>query len=767
MRKIFLLVALLANVLVYGNPTISKNDGISIEGHVFDVKTKEPIAYASIVIEGTKIGTETDLNGRFAFHNIEPGYYKLIISSVGYEKIEYEINAEKEGKTSVIIELKRTNIMMDEVVVSGSRMETKRKETPVIVNVFSEKMFEQSNAQDLAQALTLQSGLRVESTCQNCGIPQLRINGMDGPYTQILIDSRPVISSLGGVYGLEQIPVNMVDRVEVVKGGGSALFGSNAIAGTINVITKDPIYPTFSISSDIQSVGLKSYAQNFNANAVVISKDNKAGASFFQTFRKKNPYDSDGDGFSEIGKLNALSFGTRSFYKISNQQKLSFEYHTTQEARRGGNDFDKPEFLSDICEMTNHKIHSGGLNYDFFSLNGKHHYSLYSSIQYIDRDSYFGAHQDPLAYGKSKDLTYVLGGQGTNKLDKLVFLPATLVYGLEYNNDNLEDNIFRYNKKMEQSTNIFGGFAQVDGKYKDVNILVGLRLDKHNLIDQPIFSPRLNLMYSPNTNFQLRISYGTGYRAPQAYNEDLHVTQVGGLSLRTQLAEGLRPEYSNSLSLSTDYYAQLGENYQANLLFEGFYTDLKDVFAMRVISYDTSESTMIQERYNASGAKIGGVSLTAKVSYQTKYTLTIGYTYQKSRYKDTEYWSEDPDVEGTIKMLRTPDNYAYMTFNLQPIKPLNVSLSGTYTGSMKVPHYAGYITTDRLETTPKFFDLNLITYYEFNLNEDLTLQVGGGIKNIFNSYQKDFDKGSERDSGYIYGPMQPRTVYVSLKFFSK
>ena len=767
MKKIFLLVALLTNVLVYANSTFNKNDKVSIEGHVLDTKTKEPISYVNIVIKGTNIGTVSDLNGNFVFHNLETGNYTLIVSSVGYEKTEYETIVEKDKTSSIIIALKETRVMIDEVVVSGNKTETNRKETPIIVNVFSKKMFEQSNAQNLAQGLPFQSGLRVESTCQNCGIPQLRINGLDGPYSQILIDSRPIISALGDVYGLEQIPVNMIERVEVVKGGGSALFGSNAIAGTINVITKEPLYPTFSIASDIQSVGLKSYAQNFNANAVVMSKDNKAGASFFQTFSKKNPYDNDGDGFSEIGKLDAISFGTRSFYKISNEQKLNFEYHTTQEARRGGNDFDKPEYLSDICEMTNHKIHSGGLNYDYLSINGKNHYSLYSSVQYIDRNSYFGAHQDPLAYGKSKDLTYVFGGQGTNKLDKLIFLPATLVYGLEYNNDHLEDNIICYNRKMEQSTHIFGGFAQVDWKYKEINILMGARLDKHNLIDKAIFSPRLNLMYTPNTNFQLRASYGTGYRAPQAYNEDLHVTQVGGQSLITQLAQGLRPEYSHSLSLSADYYAQIGENYQANLLFEGFYTDLKDVFAMRVISYDTIENTMTQERYNASGARIGGISLTAKISYQAKYTLTIGYTCQNSRYKEIEYWSEDPEVEGTTKMLRTPDNYAYMTFNIQPIKPLNISLSGTYTGSMKVPHYAGYISNDRLETTPEFFDLNLTTFYDFKLNNDLTFQVGGGIKNIFNSYQKDFDKGADRDAGYIYGPMQPRTIYLSIKLFSK
>jgi outer membrane receptor for ferrienterochelin and colicins len=767
MRKIFLLIALFVSILAYSSPIIKENEPISIDGYVIDYKTKAPINYENIIIKGTNIGTLTNSEGYFVLHNLKPNTYKLVVSSVGYQTTEYEIKVEENQISHAKIELKETNIMIDEVVVSANREETNRKEAPIIVNVLSGKNFEQYNAQNLAQALPFQSGLRVESTCQNCGIPQLRINGLDGPYSQVLIDSRPIVSALGDVYALDQIPVNMIDRVEIVKGGGSALFGSNAIAGTINIITKEPFYPMFSIYSDIQSVGLKSIVKNFSSNAVVMTKDNRAGASFYQTYRKKNPYDNNGDGFSEIGKLDAFSFGTRSFFKITNKEKLNFEYHTIQESRRGGNDFDKPEYKSDICEMTNHKINSGSLSYDYLSLDSKNHYSLYSSAQHIDRDSYFGANQDPLAYGKSKDLTYVLGGQGTNNIDKLIFLPATLVYGVEYNNDKLEDNIVGYNRKMEQTTSIFGGFGQIQWISKYFNFLIGGRLDKHNLIDKPIFSPRLNLMYKPNTNLQLRVSYASGYRAPQAYNEDLHVTQVNGLSLRTELAKGLRPEYSNSLSFSTDYYMELSENYQANLLLEGFYTDLKDVFAMRIISYDTTENSMIQERYNALGAKIGGISLTAKLSYMAKYTLTLGYTYQNSRYKEKEYWSEDANVEGTKKMLRTPDSYGYMTFTLQPMKYYNISLSGTYTGSMLVPHYAGYIEKDRIEKTPEFFDINLTTSYDFNLSKELVFQLSGGLKNIFNSYQKDFDKGIERDSGYIYGPIQPRTIYIGIKLFSK
>ncbi|MDD4683700.1 MAG: TonB-dependent receptor [Bacteroidales bacterium] len=779
MRKILFIIALLTSFSTYaqqggghgkgqggGNP---KDDQASIEGHVFDARTKDPIAFASIGIKGTSIGTVTDREGDFILRKLQPGTYTLVITFVGYERYEQEVRVVRNRPVHAHIELKETKVMMDEVVISASRIETSKKEAPVIVNVMSEKTFQQTNAQDLSQALPFQSGVRVEYSCQNCGFSQVRINGMDGPYSQILIDSKPIMSALGGVYGLEQMPVNMVERIEVIKGAGSALYGSNAIAGTINIITKEPLTPSYSIGTDLQAVGMKAYAQNFNANAVVIGKNNKSGASFYQTFRKKSPYDHDDDGFSEIGKLDAFSFGTRSFYKLSNTQKLTLEYHTMQETRRGGNAFEQPPHLSDITEMTDHKIHSGGLNYDYISLDGNNKYSVYSSAQYIDRESYFGSNKDPKAYGRSNDMTFLLGTQGYNKIEKLIFLPASIVYGIEYSTNSLEDSIVCYNTGTKQSTNVIGAFLQSEWTAKYFRFVVGGRLDKHNLIKAPIFSPRLNIMYTPSEDLQVRASYGSGYRAPQAYDEDLHVTQVGGQSLRTKLDPNLRPEYSHSFSLSSDYYVQLSDNYQANFLVEGFYTNLKDIFALKVIDSDpgSDSNTLTQLRYNASGAKIGGLSITAKLSYQAKYTLTLGYTYQQSKYNDKEKWSEEPSVEATRKMLRTPDNYAYATLNLAPVKPMNISLSGTYTGQMLVPHYAGYIPADKLETTPHFFDLNLVASYDFKLKEDLMFQIAGGIKNIFNAYQRDFDQGIDRDAGYIYGPMLPRTIFISLKLFSK
>ncbi len=742
----------------------SSNDKVCIDGHVFDKTTNEPIPYASVALEGTKLGTTTDMDGNFLFRRLSEGQYTIVVSCVGYKKERMEVYVKANEVTHAHIELTPEAFLLNDIVVSANRNVTDRREAPVVVSVMSEKQFEQNNAQDLAQALGYQSGVRVEYSCQNCGFPQVRLNGLDGPYTQLLIDSKPTMSALSGVYGLEQIPVNMVERVEVVKGGGSALFGANAIAGTINIITKEPTTPSLNIGGDVQLLGGKSLAENFNANGAILSKDKRFGASFYQTYRNRTPYDRDGDGFSEIGALNAHSFGTKMYYNLNPQNKFKIEYHTTSEKRRGGNKFDFQPHESDICEQTEHTINALTLDYDLVSLNGLHRLNIYSSVQHIARDSYYGSYSDPNAYGKTDDLTFLAGAVANHHIKKLLFSKAVLTYGVEYSTNRLDDNFKAYNIRTEQDVHNLGAYLQSEWKSEKFNVLLGARLDKHNLLENPVFVPRVTFLYKPSQDLQLRASYSSGYRAPQAYDEDLHVTQVGGLSLRTTLAEGLKPEYSNSFALSADYYLQLGENWQANLLAEGFYTILDDVFATRVIEHDTIHSTLWQERYNASGATVVGASLTAKFAYKDIATLSAGYTLQSNRYKETEYWSEDPNVAGTDYILRSPEDYGFIGLDITAIERLNINLSGIYTGRMYVPHYAGYVSEDRLERTPRFFDLNFALSYDIKVSNGVILQAKGGVNNIFDAFQSDLDQGIDRDAGYVYGPTSPRTFYLGLKF---
>ncbi len=772
-HHILALILIIACQPAWSNSPIKP--GNRITGHIIEKGTENSIPYATIQIIGQEGGTVSDENGAFELKGLAPRKYKLRVKAMGYLTQEKEVTVSADYTIDIHFEMTEESFAMDEVVVSANRNEVSRRVAPVVVNVMNTKLFETVNSTDLAKSLSYQSGLRVENNCQNCGFPQVRINGLEGPYSQILINSRPVVSSLSGVYGLEQIPVNMIERVEVVRGGGSALFGANAVGGTINIITKDPVNNSFQVSSILSRMDGNSWEQYVGANASLVSKDNTYGIALYESYRNRNPYDRDGDGFSELGKLNMHTFGLRGYYRPTPFSRLSAEYHTTNEFRRGGNHFDLQPHETDITEQTRHVINSGGLSYDLFWNEYRHKLSFYGSIQHTDRNSYYGARQDPNAYGKTDDLTWVAGGMYVGNLSRALFAPATLTAGLEYQSNALHDVMTGYQRDMRQDVRIAGGFVQNEWKLNRFVLLAGARLDKHNLIDHPIFSPRVNLLYKPTERLQGRLTWSTGFRAPQAYDEDLHVTAVGGEGVLIRLAEGLRPEKSNSFSGSVDWTAQAG-HFQTNLLVEAFYTRLNDVFHLTDIGTDENGYS-IQERRNGSGARVYGINLDGKIAHGRDASLQVGFTAQRSRYTERTEWSKDPSVAWIKDMPRTPDYYGYFTLTAAPLKQFDCSLSGVYTGRMHVPHVAptdeipagyaySYIARDEMTRTPEFFDLNLKLSYTFVLKDHVKLQLNGGAQNCLNAFQKDLDKGTYRDSGYFYGPTQPRAFFVGIKIFN-
>lgn len=740
-------------------------EGNMISGHVIEDGSEENIPFASIIILETGEGTSSNEQGQFEFRKLRPGKYTLRVSAMGYTTMTKEITVSKEFTAVVHFRLQQEALIINEVVVSANRNEVRRQDAPVVVNVINPILFEQVNSTDLAKSLNYVPGLRVENNCQNCGFPQVRINGLEGPYSQVLINSRPIVSALSGVYGLEQIPVNMIERVEVVRGGGSALFGANAVGGTINIITKDPVNNSFQISSNFNNYGGKSWEQYMGANASLVAKDNSYGIAVYESYRNRNPYDHDGDGFSELGKTNINTFGLRTYYRPTTTSRLSLEYHTTNETRRGGNRFDYQPHEADITEQTKHIINSGGVAYDYTWNEFRNKLSFYGSVQHTDRDSYYGAQRDPNAYGKTDDLTWVAGATYNMKINKLLFAPASFVTGIEYQENRLHDIMTGYNRNMKQNVRIAGAFLQNEWEIKMFTLLVGARMDKHNLIDNPIVSPRVNLLFKPSDKLQARLTYSTGFRAPQAYDEDLHVTAVGGEGVQITLADNLEEERSNSFSGSIDWTTQLG-HWQSNILLEGFYTGLDNVFVLEDIGHN-NEGFMMKERRNGSGARVYGVNLETKFAHGKDVSLQMGITAQQSRYKQPEVWTEvDGQELTTRRMPRTPDFYGYFTLSAKPLKNFNVALSGTYTGEMIVPHYAGYIENDRMEETPDFFDFGVKLDYTFILRDHINLQLNAGVQNIFDSFQKDLDKGEFRDSGYFYGPTAPRTFFIGFKIMN-
>lgn len=760
MQYIIMIVLLVLSHPFYANSQSSPTDA-NITGHIIEKQSGKHIPYLTVSIKGTTIGCVSDESGHFFLKNLPIGTQTLIVKGVGYRTEEQQIDIIANKTLEVNFFVREDMIELDAVVVSANKNETNRKEAPVVVNVLSQKLFESTNSVCLAQGLNFQPGLRVENNCQNCGFQQVRINGLDGPYTQILLDSKPLFSSLSGVYGIEQIPTEMIERVEVVRGGGSALYGANAIAGTVNIITKEPLYNLFALSHNLTAIGGNTYDNTTNVNGAILSDDNKLGIYLYGSNRERQSYDNDDDGFSEIGVMSNTTFGFRSFYKPNQFSKLTLEYHNINEFRRGGNNFKRPPHEADIAEQAKHKIHGGGIDLKLFSKNYKHILNLYSSIQNTARESYYGAGCDTNAYGSTTDFTALAGIQYTLTMDHLIFMPATFVAGSEYTYNKLHDVMIGYQRDIKQNAKTFSGYLQNEWSNQRLSLLLGGRFDKHSLINKPIFTPRINVRYNPTKNVSLRVSYSEGFRAPQTFDEDLHIAAVNGKGLIITMSDNLKSERSRSYSTSVDLYHKFGP-VQTNLLIEGFYTQLKDVFVLEPNGTD-DKGNQIQERRNGKGAIVKGINFEGKIAPSSNIQLQAGATIQSSKYDDPVSWSENPDAEITRKILRSPDLYGYMTLNLNPTKRFSTAISGTYTGKMLVPHLAGYIVEDRLERSSDFWDMTIKLTYEIPLSRNYKIALNGGIQNLFNHYQKDFDQGAFRDAGYIYGPGLPRSYFAGIK----
>lgn len=799
----YILLALLCLTITYTHAEEPKGTDANIFGHVLEKTIQEHLPYVTLQIKGTTIGTATDETGHYYLKNLPLGEHIVEVKMMGFKTIERKIIAKKGETIELNFDMEESSIYFEDVVISADRNGNTRRLSPSLVSVLDMKTFDATNSNTLSEGLKFQPGLRVENNCQNCGINQVRINGLDGPYSQILIDSRPIVGSLGGVYGLEQIPANMIEKVEVVRGGGSALMGSSAIGGTINIITKEPLKNSAEFSHTITNFDSSGAFENNTSFNVSMLTDNRiAGMMVFGQHRTRDGYDHDGDGFTELPTLKNRSLGFRSFLKTGDYSRITLEYHNMHEFRRGGDRLDRPAHEAYITEQAEHYINGGGLKYDQSSADGKRKFSLYASAQHTDRKSYYGG-GDPatgnlpeakpgmsqeeiddlnsqiennnnrlMSYGLSTDLTYQIGAQYSHKFDHLLFMPASLTGGLEYLGSELDDVSGYRTESIRQRSRTTTAFAQNEWVNNQWSLLVGGRLDKNNMVDNLIFSPRGNIRFNANENINFRVSYSEGFRAPQLFDEDLHVNIAGGEQIVRRLSADLDAEQSQSISGSVDMYHQIA-NVNYNLLVEGFYTHLENPFV------GVKKGTEITVVNAEDGAKVYGINLEGRLDFASWLSLQLGATFQRSLYSSERKWwepenEEDKEfdkVEATREMMRTPNSYAYFVATFTPVNKFAVSLSGNYTGSMLVPHEAGegvegideFSKVNITEESPSFFELNTKLSYKFEVFKNIELELNAGVQNIFNAYQDDFDTGAGRASAYIYGPGAPRSFFAGFK----
>lgn len=740
----------------------TKRTDAHIVGHVLDKNTGKHLPFVHVTLKGTTIGTTTDKTGHFFLKNLPVGEHILVFSALGYKSLEYQIEIQPNTLQEINVELEPDVFMLEQVVVSASRAEKELKESAVQVQVIHSKQMEMQGVTNLADALSTIAGLRVEGTCQNCGFMQVRINGLEGQYTQLLIDGYPIMSALSRVYALEQIPFTMIERIEVVRGGGSALYGSSAIAGTINIITREPAGRHTYVAHQSKLIGMKSLAHSTNLYTSMVSDDARFATSIFAASQYRKHFDANGDGFSEIPFMKMLNVGLKSQYRPGTRSKMRIEYHIIDDFRRGGNKFTLPPHQTDITELAESSIHSGNISFQTFSANQKQMLKVYAAGQFINRCSYYGTQQDPNAYGNTDDWTGVIGSQHQLNTSIHERIKLTYTHGLELFVNKLIDEFPSYHRFIYQSVYNQSYFAQTEFTSSKFSFLAGARLDKHNMLNQVVLSPRTVVKYHILDALSLRAGLSTGYLAPQTFAEDLHITAVGGTGVVIVNDPELKPEFSRNYFSSLEYVFS-NKYVNALISFEGFFTSLRETFVFVEDEPDQNHNIILL-RTNASGARIKGIHSEMKLFFKNGVNISAGFTFQQGKYDEPLYWSSDAGVSPLQHIIRMPRDYGYISFEIEPLPSWQLYVSNNYTGPMYVPHYAGYIEKDTIIRTQPFHDITIQVHKMFLTVSNVQIQLSAGVQNILNSYQKDFDKGQKRDSGYIYGPTYPRTYLIGIRF---
>ena len=666
---------------------------------------------------------------------------------------------------------KDTIVNLDDIVVTATKTPKRKTNSPIIINIVNSESIRNVQACNISESLLFQTGLRVETDCQTCNYTQLRINGMSGGFSQILINGRPTFSPLMGLYALEQFPSNMIEKIEVLKGGGSTLYGSSAIGGTVNIITKIPKENSSQIEFNTHSIDRQSNDYSILGNSSIVSASKKAGVSLFVNKREREAYDYNGDGFSELPYLNNISVGANMYYMVNENQKLDFSFSSIYENRYGGEITDQnPAHLAEQSEERTHNIFAGGIDYQINFNNYDSSFITFVAYQNTDREHYTGIKPDDDAieldaflknppYGVSYVETINTGFQLNHMISPFFSGDNVLTLGVDYLHDRVFDEIPSYSYLVDQVSKGLGIFLQSDWEINQkLSLLTGLRADFHNYVDKLIYSPRASLLYKANDNLQFRLGYGTGFRAPQAFDTDLHIAFAGGGISRVNLSPNLNEEKSESFNLSLNY-DKAKENWIAGFTMDLFYNQLNNAFILQPIGQD--EFGEVFEKQNGQSAIIKGINFEARANFNRLIQIEGGYTIQSSRFDNAvEYIDEVPGIK---EFIRTPDNYGYavLTYNNYNISS---TLNYLYTGSMKVPHFAGTPNqlVDEIVTTNSFSELSL--KFNYNIPTALvSLDLYVGIKNIFNQYQSDFDLGKNRDSNYVYGPAKPRTTYFGVR----
>ena len=686
-------------LLIFSVTCSSQNN--SLTGKISD--RLENLSYANIYIQNTKFGTSSNDEGYYQIKNIPSGTYKIVVSSIGYKTKTIEITFNKDEKIIQNFSLVSDN-SLDEIVVSGNLKPVSKSASSVPVDVYSKSFFKKNPTPSIFESLQNVNGVRPQLNCNVCNTGDIHINGLEGPYTFVLIDGMPIVSGLSTVYGLTGIPQALIQRVEVVKGPSSTLYGSEAVGGIINIITKkpsnSPLLFVDSFSSSWEEINTD-IGFKYNASKKI------QGLLGINYFNYQNIIDNNNDNFTDLTLQNRISIFNKLNIERSNNKLFTIAFRYVYEDRWGGETNWNKSFRGTDLVYGESIYTSRWETFGTYELPTTENIRLQFSANGHHQDSFYGTD----SYKADQLIAF-----GQLVYNKKIKKKHDLLFGIAYRYTTYDDNTFA-TSESDGVTNkpsiihLPGVFIQDEINLTNQHkLLIGARYD-YNSLHGTIFSPRVNYKWNSKNNKNiLRFSVGNGFRVANIFTED-HAALSGA---REVVFEGeLSPE--TSWNANVNYVKKISiNNMLVSLDASGFYTH----FNNRILpDYETDPNKIIYANLNGFSVS-KGVSLNSNISFPLGLTMNIGATLMdvsiyenniKKRQLLTESFSGVWSISYKIKKSR-----------------IKIDYTGNVYGPMKLPLLSEL--DPRKGESPWFSIQNI----QVTKNIGTSWEMYGGIKNILN-----------------------------------
>lgn len=664
----------------------------SLSGKVTD--NGAPLPLANVLLKDTEMGTATDIDGAFELTNIEPGDYVVLVTSLGYQPYQTKISLRANESKTINILLEPSAQSLDETVVTGTLKPVSRLESPVPVEVYSPTFLKKNPTASVFDALQNVNGVRPQINCNVCNTGDIHINGLEGPYTLVLIDGMPIVSGLGTVYGLTGIPNSLIEQIEIVKGPASSLYGSEAVGGLINIITKNALSaPEF--FADGFATGWGEYNLDVGSKISVGEKtDLLLGVNYFNY---DTPVDNNGDNFTDLTLQDRISLFQKWDFERKDNRLFSLAGRFFYEDRWGGEMQWTPEYRG------GDEIYGESIYTRRWELLGK--YQLPFKEKFLLSFSY-NDHNQNSVYGDTEYLADQRIGFVQMTWDKTAG-NHDLLFGSAIRYNYYDDNT----PATSEPDNIWipSLFAQDEYSFAPKHsFLAGLRYD-YDQRHGNILTPRAAYKWKISDNDIFRVNAGTGFRVVNLFTEE-HAALTGAREVI--IAEELKPERSVNVNLN-----YLKKIYSDNGTFIGldasaFYTRFSNVI---LPDYETNTNQIIYD--NLDGKSVSqGISANLDIAFPSGFKIMAGAT-----------WQDVSNTENgmTHQQILTESITATwgLTYSFRPLN-LTIDYTGNLYGPMRLP-LLGELDPRR-EYSPTWSIQNIQFTYKGLSN----FEIYGGIKNL-------------------------------------